>query len=27
VFYVFYTLWFGFSIMWLFEGWGMRLEH
>ncbi len=27
VFYVFYTLWFGFSIMFLFEGWGMRLEH
>lgn len=27
VFYVVYTLWFGFSIMYLFEGWGMRLEH
>lgn len=27
VFYVAYTLWFGFSVMWLFEGWGMRLEH
>jgi hypothetical protein len=27
VFYVIYTLWFGFSIMYLFEGWGMRLEH
>ncbi len=27
IFYVFYTLWFGFSIMWMFEGWGMRLEH
>jgi hypothetical protein len=27
VFYVLYTLWFGFSIMWMFEGWGMRLEH
>jgi hypothetical protein len=26
-FYVFYTLWFGFSIMYLFEGWGMDLEH
>jgi hypothetical protein len=26
-FYVIYTLWFGFSIMYLFEGWGMRLEH
>jgi hypothetical protein len=27
VFYVIYTLWFGFSIMYLFEGWGMRLGH
>ncbi len=27
VFYVVYTLWFGFAIMFLFEGWGMRLEH
>jgi hypothetical protein len=27
VFYVVYTLWFGFSIMYLFEGWGMELEH
>ena len=27
IFYVLYTLWFGFSIMWMFEGWGMRLEH
>ncbi len=26
-FYVIYTLWFGFSIMYLFEGWGMELEH
>ena len=26
-FYVIYTLWFGFSIMFMFEGWGMRLEH
>jgi len=26
-FYVFYTLWFGFSIMYLFEGWGMDLDH
>ncbi len=26
-FYVVYTLWFGFSVMYLFEGWGMRLEH
>jgi hypothetical protein len=27
VFYVAYTLWYGFGIMFLFEGWGMRLEH
>ncbi len=27
VFYVVYTLWFGFSIMFMFEGWGMKLEH
>ncbi len=27
VFYVVYTLWYGFAIMFLFEGWGMRLEH
>jgi hypothetical protein len=27
VFYVFYTLWYGFGIMYLFEGWGMQLEH
>ena len=27
VFYVIYTLWFGFAIMYLFEGWGLRLEH
>jgi hypothetical protein len=27
VFYVIYTLWFGFSIMYLFEGWGMDLGH
>ena len=26
-FYVIYTLWFGFAIMFMFEGWGMRLEH
>jgi len=26
-FYVIYTLWFGFSIMYMFEGWGMELEH
>ena len=27
IFYVIYTLWYGFSIMYLFEGWGMQLEH
>jgi hypothetical protein len=27
LFYVGYTLWYGFAIMFLFEGWGMRLEH
>lgn len=26
-FYVIYTLWYGFGIMFMFEGWGMRLEH
>ncbi|MCJ7616708.1 MAG: hypothetical protein MUO43_09255 [Desulfobacterales bacterium] len=27
VFYVIYTLWYGFSILFMFEGWGLRLEH
>jgi hypothetical protein len=27
VFYVVYTVWYGFSIMFMFEGWGMKLEH
>ncbi len=27
VFYVNYTLWYGFAIMFMFEGWGMQLEH
>ncbi|PIE66896.1 MAG: hypothetical protein CSA23_06665 [Deltaproteobacteria bacterium] len=27
LFYVVYTLWYGFGIMYLFEGWGMQLEH
>lgn len=27
IFYVVYTLWFGFAILFMFEGWGMRLEH
>lgn len=26
-FYVIYTLWYGFAIMFMFEGWGLRLEH
>ncbi|MFH7327139.1 hypothetical protein [Desulfurivibrio sp. C05AmB] len=25
--YVIYTLWFGFAILFMFEGWGIRLEH
>lgn len=27
VFYVVYTLWFGFAVMYLFEGWGLELKH
>ena len=27
IFYVVYTIWYGFSIMFMFEGWGLRLEH
>ena len=27
LFYVVYTVWYGFAIMFLFEGWGLRLEH
>ncbi len=27
VFYVGYTLWYGFAIMFMFEGWGMKLGH
>jgi len=27
VFYVIYTLWYGSAIMFMFEGWGMKLEH
>ncbi len=27
IFYVIYTLWYGFAIMFMFEGWGMRLGH
>ena len=26
IFYVLYTLWYGYSIMYLFEGWGLQLE-
>lgn len=25
--YVVYTMWYGFSILFMFEGWGMKLEH
>lgn len=27
IFYVLYTLWYGFAIMFMFEGWGLKLEH
>ena len=27
VFYVFYTLWYGFAILFAFEGWGLKLSH
>jgi len=27
VFYVFYTMWYGFAILFMFEGWGLKLEH
>jgi hypothetical protein len=27
VFYVVYTLWYGFAIMFMFEGWGLHLDH
>jgi len=27
IFYVIYTLWYGFAYMYMFEGWGMQLEH
>lgn len=26
-FYVFYTLWYGFGLMWLFEGMGLKIGH
>ena len=25
--YVLYTVWYGFAVMFLFEGWGLRLKH
>ena len=27
IFYVIYTLWYGFAYLYMFEGWGMQLEH
>lgn len=27
LFYVVYTLWYGFSILYMFEGWGLKLGH
>jgi hypothetical protein len=27
IFYVVYTIWYGFGFMYMFEGWGMRLGH
>ncbi|MBW1816569.1 MAG: hypothetical protein JRJ60_05350 [Deltaproteobacteria bacterium] len=27
VFYVVYTMWYGFAFMFMFEGWGMKLGH
>ena len=26
-FYVIYTMWYGFSILFMFEGWGLKLKH
>jgi hypothetical protein len=26
-FYVIYTMWYGFSILFLFEGWGLKISH
>jgi hypothetical protein len=25
--YVLYTVWYGFSLLFMFEGWGLKLEH
>ena len=27
VFYVIYTIWYGFAILFMFEGWGLKLQH
>ena len=27
IFYVVYTVWYGLAILYIFEGWGLRLEH
>lgn len=27
LFYVLYTMWYGFAILFMFEGWGLKLEH
>jgi len=27
VFYVIYTVWYGFAFMFMFQGWGMKLDH
>ena len=27
LFYVIYTMWYGFAFIFMFEGWGMKLEH
>jgi len=27
LFYVVYTMWYGFAVMFMFEGWGMKLDH
>ena len=27
LFYIVYTLWYGFAVMFMFEGWGMKLEY
>lgn len=27
IFYVIYTIWYGYAIMFMFEGWGLKLSH